>query len=224
MKNLLILLALSWLPPAVSSGATDDGVSLRFLAESTPENLGDVVLAGDDRLSPPFGLSSEHLSVPIPATARKLTLRMKDKPVVLSEISLPQSGSTFIILLIPDPKSGYRAVVIDATGVNFKGGDVYFYNHADMPVFGYVGPSRFTLKSGVGELLRPAGAKQDTYYDVGFGVREPEGDRVLRMLRWPVASRSRSYVFFYRNPVKNRIDFRAVEEFVAAPEPIHAVP
>jgi len=215
MTNLLVLLVLSWLSLATGFAAADGGVSLRFLAERAPDNLGEVVLAAGDQLSPPFKLSSENLGAPIPATARKLTLRLKDKPVVLAEISLPELGSAFIVLLIPDPKGGFRAVVIDASDLNFKGGDVYFYNHADKLVLGYVGTSKFTLKSGEGKLLRPAGAKEGTYYDVGFGVRETEGDRVLRTLRWPVASLSRSYVFFYQNPVKNRIDFRAVDEFVA---------
>ena len=124
-------------------------------------------------------------------------------------------NTAFAVLLIPDPKGGFLPVIIRADDVNFKGGDVYFYNHTPKPVLGYVGTAKFMLKPEEGKLLRPAGAKEETYYDVGFGVREAEGDRVMRTLRWPVLTRSRSYVFFYQNPVKNRIDFRAVDEFVA---------
>ncbi|MBC8126581.1 MAG: hypothetical protein H8M99_05480 [Gloeobacteraceae cyanobacterium ES-bin-144] len=214
MKRFLLLILSTLLIFPVIAG---EQINLRFLAERAPDSLGEVVLAAGDQLSPPFTLSSEYLGASIPATARKLTLRFKDKAVVLAEISLPENGNAFIVLLIPDPKGGFQPVVINAGDVNFQGGDVYFYNHSHQTMLGYVGTAKFILKPSEGRLLRPVGAKEDTYYDVGFGVRSAEGDRVLRTLRWPVATRSRSYVFFYQNPVKNRIDFRAVDEFVAQP-------
>lgn len=217
MKRLLILVAAS-LAAHVTLLAAAGGPSLRFLAERAPGNLGEVVLAVGDQLTPPFTLSSQRLSDPLIAPARKLALRLREKPLVLSQISLPENGDSFIILLIPDPKGGFRPVVINAADVNFRGGDVYFYNHSPKPVLGYVGSAKFMLNPEEGKLLRPAGAKDETYYDVGFGVREAEGDRVMRTLRWPVLTRSRSYVFFYHNPLKDRIDFRSVDEFIAPVE------
>lgn len=219
MKHFFILPLISWMSATACFAAEESGISLRFLAERAPSNLGEVVLAVGDKLSSTFALSSENLSDPIPAPARKLVLRLKEKQIILAEISLPENGNAFIVLLIPKIKGGYQPVVINSADVNFKGGDVYFYNHADKPVIGHVGAAKFILKPGEGELLHPAGAKEGTYYDVDFGVRETEGDRLLRSLRWPVATRSRSYVFFYQNPEKNRIDFRAVDEFVAPPDP-----
>ncbi len=223
MKRILILLYAVWTSHPACLAATE-GPSLRFLAERAPDNLGEVVLAVGDKLSPHFVLSSQHLSEPITAPARKMALRLRDKPLTLAEIALPESGSAFIVLLIPDPKGGYKTVIINSGDVNFRGGDVYFYNHAGKPVLGYVGTAKFLLNPGQGKLLRPDGAKEETYYDVGFGVREAEGDRVMRTLRWPVLTRSRSYVFFFQNPVKNRIDYRAVDEFVAPPEVNQASP
>lgn len=219
MRHFILPILITWMSAAACFAAEESGISLRFLAERTPSNLGDVVLAVGDKLSPAFALSSDNLSDPIAVPARKLALRLKEKPVVLAEISLPENGNAFIVLLIPTSKGGYHPVVINSADVNFKGGDVYFYNHAEKPVLGHVGSAKFILKPGEGKLLHPAGAKEETYYDVGFGVREEEGDRVLRSLRWPVATRSRSYVFFYQNPENHRIDFRAVDEFVAPADP-----
>lgn len=216
MKSFLILLVTLWVVGATGFTAPE-AVTMRFLAERAPSNLGEVVLADGDKLTPPFALSAERLSDPIPAPARKVALRLKDRPLVLAEIILPEKGTSFIVLLIPQPKGGFSPVVINASDINFRGGDVYFFNHAEKLVLGYVGTAKFLLKPDEGKLVRPAGAKEETYYDVGFGVRDSEGDRVIRTLRWPVLSRSRSYVFFYLNPVKNRIDFRAVDEFVAPP-------
>jgi hypothetical protein len=196
-------------------------LTVRFLAERAPEQIGQVVLVNSGSLSDPFDLPTNRLSDPVEVSGRALLmLRVADSqpPVpakALAKIALPEPGNAFICLLIPDPKGGYRPIVIRSDDMNFRAGDVYFYNHANKPVLGYVGTSKFILPPGEGKPLRPAGAKEETYYDVGFGVREAEGDRPLRSMRWPVLTRSRSYVFFFENPVKKRIDYRAVDEVMA---------
>jgi hypothetical protein len=123
------------------------------------------------------------------------------------------------VLLIPATTGGYKPVVISSGDPSFKPGDVYFYNHADKPVLGYVGTAKFILEPAKGQTLRPAGAKPEKYYDVGFGVREKEGDRALSTTRWPVDDKIRSYVFFFVNPGTKRLDFRAVDEFVPPEKP-----
>ncbi len=214
--------------------AAESGTTLRFLAERAPGNLGEVILAAGEKQTPPFTLSADRLSAPIKVPARAMSLRLRDRPVVLSEIVLPQAGESFIVLLIPNPKGGYLPVVMRSDDPAFRAGDVYLFNNVKKPVLGYVGTTKFLLKPGEGKPLRPSGAHENTYYDVCFAVRgetgatnnkpatdqavrTQPGDRVLRSIRWPVVTRSRSYVFFYQHPVKNRIDFRAVDEFVPAP-------
>ena len=85
-------------------------------------------------------------------------------------------------------------------------------------MLGFVGKATFILPPGQGKALRPAGAKAEGYYEVGFGVREAGGDRPLSSSRWPVEKQIRSYVFFFVNPQSKAVDFRAVDEFVE-PEP-----
>jgi hypothetical protein len=206
---------------ATFASAQDRKLTVRFLAERAPEQIGQVVMLTGTTLSEPFELPTNRLSEPIPAPGRAVALlRTADSQPpnpakALARITLPEPGDAFIVLLIPDPKNGgYRPIVIRSDDMNFRAGDVYFYNHANKPVLGYVGTSKFILPPGEGKPLRPAGAKEETYYDVGFGVREAEGDRPLRSMRWPVLTRSRSYVFFFENPVKKRIDYRAVDEYV----------
>jgi hypothetical protein len=196
-------------------------LSVRFLAERAPEELGQVVMVAGKVQSEAFALDNKHLTDPIAAPGRIIALlRAADtQPLNVSKtlvnIVLPEAGDSFIVLLIPDPKGGFKSVVINSSDINFQGGDIYFYNHANKMILGYVGTSKFMLKPGEGRLLRPTGVKEETYYDVGFGVREADGDRPLRSLRWPVLTASRSYVFFYQNPVKDRVDYRSVEEFVS---------
>lgn len=214
MKHFLILPLIMWITHCVGLAASG-GPSLRFLAERAPGNLGEVVLSAGEKMSPPFTLTSDRLSPDVQAPARKCSLRMKGKPATLAEIVLPETGAAFVILLIPNPEGGYTPIVIPANDAGFKAGDVYLYNHAAKPVLGYVGSSKFILDPGQGKKLRPAGAREETYYDVGFGVREKEGDKVMRTVRWPVVTRSRAYVFFYEKPENGRIDYRAVDEFVS---------
>jgi hypothetical protein len=220
--------------------SAESEASVRFLAERTPVELGDVILAAGDREAPPFVLRADRLTAPIKAPGRTMALRLPGHVVTLATISLPQEGDFFVVLLIPNPKGGYLPVVMRADDPAFRAGDIYLFNNSGKPVLGYVGTSRFLLKPGEGKPLRPAGERDATFYDVGFAVREGNGtpgkeglataggtdsgvhaevgDRVLRTVRWPVVKRSRSYVFFYLNPVKNRIDYRAVDEFIAPPE------
>ncbi len=213
-----LTLALSALAPAQEAGRGD--LSVRFLAERSPGDLGEVVLAADKARSEAFVLPTNHLSEPRVAPARSFSVRPVAKDVSIADVTLPENGKSFIVLLIPATKGGYTPVVISAEDPAFKPGDVYFYNHANKPVLGYVGTAKFLLAPAKGQTLRPTGAKPEKYFDVGFGVREKEGDRALSTTRWPVDDKIRSYVFFFVNPATKRLDFRAVDEFVPPEKPV----
>lgn len=211
------LLASALLLAPIATGQSSRGdVTVKFLAERVPPEIGRVALAVDDTRGEAFDLPVNHLSEPIVPPARTCKVMSLAKNVPLATLKLPESGKSFIALLIPSPAGGYKPVVMPANDPKFKVGDVYFYNHSDLPVLGYVGTAKFTLDPGDGTTLRPAGAKENTYYDVGFGFRDKEmGNRLLSTTRWPIDKHIRSYVFFYVNPSTRKIDFRAVDEFVA---------
>ena len=206
----LLFSALAWAQEGPKSG----DLKVRFLAERVPADLGQVVMATDKAKSTPFDLPINNLSQPQVAPARVFAVKpATGKDISLATVTLPDAGKSFIVLLVP-AATGYKPVVIAASDPSFKPGDVYFYNHGDKPVLGYVGTATFVLQPGKGQILTPKGAKEGTYYDVGFGVREKEGDRALSTTRWAVDDKQRSYVFFFVNPTTKRLDFRAVDEFV----------
>lgn len=202
----------------VTAAAQDSGgpVKVRFLAERAPDAIGQVLMASEEVRSKPFDLPVNNLTDPMEAPARAFTLRTAEKDLALTKITLPEPAKSFIVILIPSAEAGYNPVVIADSDPSFRPGDVYLYNHSDKPVLGYVGTSKFILAPKKGQPLRPAGAKENTYYDVRFGVREKEGDRPLSSTRWPVDNMMRSYVFFFVSPRTGRIDFRAVDEFITA--------
>ena len=211
LRYLLTLFCLGTL----SLAAQEKGnISLRFVAERAPAVIGQVNLITAETKSAPFALPTTNLSAPIKVAARALTLNTVDKNLELCKIVLPENGNDFVILLLPNPKGGYINTVIPAKDPSFRPGDVYFYNHSNKTVLGFVGKATFILPPGQGKALRPAGAKAEGYYEVGFGVREAGGDRPLSSSRWPVEKQIRSYVFFFVNPQSKAVDFRAVDEFV----------
>jgi hypothetical protein len=190
-------------------------INVRFLAERAPAEIGQVMLVANEAKSPPFDLPVSHLSAPQNPPERVFGLWSVAKNVPLTNITLPEEGNSFIVLLIPSAEAGYKHVVMTDKNPNFRPGDIYFYNHADKTVLGFVGSSKFILEPAKGTTLRPSKPSGDgAYYDVGLGIREKEGDKPLSIARWPVQKGIRMYVFFFLNPRTQKLDFRAVDEFV----------
>lgn len=206
--------------PAAAAPAKVTGLQVRVLAEFAPGDLGQVKLTGEkDQSSVLFDLPTNHLSNPIAVPARELQLFSPKANRPLAKLVLPEAGSQFIVLFITAKEGGYTPIIIDGNAASFRAGDIYFINHTPQTVLGYVGTATFVLESQAGKILRPSGAREGKFYDVGFGVREKEGDRALSTTRWPVDQHSRSYVFFFVSPKTKRVDFRAVDEFIPPTQP-----
>lgn len=200
-------------------GKETKGLEVRFLAERVPGNLGQVVMAADDSRSDPMDLPVNNLSMPVKPPARAFQLFSVENEAPVAAIGLPEEGKSFIVLLLIKPTmSGYNSIVIPSSGPGFKGGDIYFHNNADKAVMGYVGTARFSLVPGKGKVLTPKGAREQRFYDVGLGVKEPGGDRLIKSTRWPEDDQARFYVFFYNDPKTKRITYRAVDEFLLPPD------
>lgn len=217
----LLAVLLAWvlsstITHAAAPGKTK-GLAVRFLAQSAPADLGPVVLAANDVRTAEFDLPLNNLSIPQTPPARVFSLWAVKKNISLATITLPEEGDSFIALLITSPKGGYTPVVMRYDDPKFRPGDIYFHNLADKTVVGFVGTAKFQLPAGGGTILTPKGARNEKFYDVGLGVRETDGDRVLATTRWPEDNQVRNYVFFFVDPGTNRIAFRAVDEFVPPP-------
>lgn len=219
MSRYLLILTLALAAPVFAESTSSGSLKIRFLAERSPGEIGEVLLAAEKSRGKPFELPVSHLSAPLVPPARIFSVRSVAKDVALANIALPETGKSFIILLIPATEGGYKSVVIPADDASFLPGDVYLYNHADKTVLGFVGTAKFVVDPAKGQILRPAGAKPEKYYDVGIGVREKEGDRILSTTRWPEDKMMRYYVFFFVNPKTQRVDFRAVDEFITKETP-----
>lgn len=187
---------------------------VRFLAENVPADLGQVTWVAAGKEGAEFNLAANQLSESITVPDRVFGLQSKKDKRKLAVITLPAASDSFVVLLIPEAAGTLKSVVIDADTRSFRSGDVFLYNHTDKKIGGHLGSTEFELAPGEGKVQRPGGDLTEGSYNVAFNVREETGDRVLRTMRWPVQTRSRSYCIFFRDPAKNRIEFRAVDEFV----------
>jgi hypothetical protein len=199
--------------------AADRQLTVRFLAERLPDGIEEVVIATGDTQVASFELPRNNLSERIRPGVRAFYIRANQpQDVKLARVTLPLEGNEFVVILVPSAKGGYRALPV-AINNTFRAGDVYFYNHTSKTLLGYIGSARFTLNPSKGGIIRPAGAREGNFYDVGFGIRDEEGDRALSLTRWPVTATARGYVFFFEHPENGRIDYRAVDEFVPPSKP-----
>jgi hypothetical protein len=220
MTRFLLTIALLLPPSGHAEPSSKAEAEVRFLAERAPNDLGKIVLAAADVRSDPFDLPVNNLSAPQTPPARLFSVWSVDKNISLATVSLPDDGKSFITLLVTNPKGGYTPVVMRYDDPAFKAGDIYFHNLTNKTTLGFVGTAKFVLQPGRGTVLHPKGARAEKFYDVGLGIREKDGDRVLATTRWPEDPLARFYVFFYVDPETKRITYRAVDEFVM-PEKKH---
>ena len=184
------------------------------MAERLPPKLSKVVLAQEAYKSEPFALPMNNLSAPIDVPVRTLSLLEPEKKLTLANIKLPEEGNSFIVLLTASGPDGYKAVVMPYENPNFKGGDFYMYNNSKKLVFGIVGQSKFAVKPGESMVLRPTGAREERFFDVGLGYGDEDRNKVISTTRWREDKQIRCFVFFYENPKTGWVAFRAVDEFV----------
>ncbi len=196
-----------------------EGVEVRFLAQAVPNDLGQVALANAETRSAPFDLPMNNLSPAQEPPSRVFSVWSVTKGASLATVKLPEEGKDFICLLLLNPgKPGFSPVVLPANDPGFRAGDVRFFNLANKPVLGFLGSAKFELNPGKSTVVTPRGG-EERFYRVGLGVKEAEGNRMIKTMKWPKSVQTRYYVFFYVEPVKGRITYRAVDEFVEPPKP-----
>ncbi|MCX8495830.1 MAG: hypothetical protein ORN51_06575 [Akkermansiaceae bacterium] len=200
------------------------GINVRFFAAALNEGQGPVCVVSGKTKGASFDIPMTSLSEAQGVSSRDFILAVAapespDKPPVpLVTLHLPDQGSDFRILLVPAPNSTYKAVVIRGDDSKFRHGDFFFINLSNQPILGALGSTRVDLKLGAQELVRPTGAKSETFFVVKFARREGEMVVPMSDTCWPIVKDNRSYVLFY-NGKNGRPAFRAVDEFMAIEAP-----
>lgn len=221
LRSILLLAAIVLPVSAQTEGPlkkSDKEVQVKLLAEQFPPELGKVVLQFEKTQSQAIELPTNRLSDPVAVSSRSLSLRLVDKPVALCQITLPEQGKSFAVILVTAKPSGFKPIVMRTDDPSFKAGDVVFINRSEKTILGKLGATALVLKPGESTKSRPNGAVEETYYDVAFAIRDEAGDKLISSSRWPVEQDLRSYLFFFTN-AEGRTTFRAVDEYLEVQEP-----
>jgi hypothetical protein len=189
-------------------------VEVRFLAERIPNNLGKVVLVNEEVRSDPFDLPINNLSAPQKLPARVFTVLAVDSNLSIAKVKLPEEGDSFVVVLLPSAKGIYESLVMPFDNPTFNGGDIYFHNNTNKNVIGIIGEKKLSLDPGKGKVISPRVIRGEKFYYVKLGVSEPDGNKVIKSMKWPSSKIVRNYVFFYIDPKKKRVTYRAVDEFI----------
>lgn len=211
-----LLMVFLRLAATLSLAQSPPPLQVRFLAQSVPDGMEQIVMVANKLSGDPFALPTQNLSDRQTPPARGFALKSVIDDHLLGSVTLPDQGKDFIVLLVVGGKPGYTPIVIDSTTPGFQVGQVYTYNASNQTILGQVGSSRFEIPSGTSLIIKPEGAVENRYYNVAFGLRN-EADNHVRLIstsRWPVTKVKRSYLFFFGQPQKNTVTFRAVDEYL----------
>lgn len=195
---------------------SDSGVQVKFFAEGVPANLGTVFLLTGETKSAPFDLPVDFMSPAVEVPARAMILKTSAKEIPLCTITLPDTGKAFAIILVAAKPAGYKPIVVRTDDPTFKSGDVFFINRSVKTVLGKLGTTPLILKPGEALKSRPAGAKENAYYDVTFATRDETGDKLISSTRWPIDQLLRSYLIFFTS-ANGKTSYRAVDEYMTPP-------
>jgi hypothetical protein len=223
MKIRLLGLLIVLLIPAVAQSEPpakkdEQAIQVRLLAEHAPDNLDNVLMRfSNNTQSSGIVLPTNQLSNPILCTSRQMLLQTEEKGIPLCQITLPDQGKTFAVVLVTAKPSGYSPIIVRTDDPDFGAGDFYFINRSDQTVLGKLGETPLVLQTGSSAKSRPSQPVDNAYYNIAFAIREPSGDRLIRSTRWPIGNHSRSYIFFF-NDRDGNVTFRAVDEFLP-PQP-----
>lgn len=143
-------------------------------------------------------------------------LKTTNKEISLCSITLPETGKAFAVILVAAKPAGYKPIVVRTDDPTFEAGDVFFINRSDKIVLGKLGTTLLALKPNTSAKSRPAGAKENAYYDITFATRDATGDKLISSSRWPIDKLLRSYVIFFTS-ANGKTTFRAVDEYMTPP-------
>lgn len=218
--RLVILFFGSLLCPAYAVGVEPSkGISIRLFAVALNKDQGPVCVMNGEIRNPAFEIPTTNLSESQAVSVRDFVLisaaaSPETRPVPLAGIHLPDQGSDFRIILVPAGGNTYKPVVIRGDDPKFSHGDFFFLNLSTHEMLGILGTVKLELKPGTQEIIRPAGARSDKFFEVKFARRAEDKLVPLTNTCWPVVHDNRSFVIFY-NAGSGRPTYRAVDEFMS---------
>lgn len=218
IKSVLLLIVL--LTPALTAQEDGKGVSVRLLTALDKTTIMDAQLRTPEWEGEKFRLPYNQLSRPQGVEARALRLfrpAQSGEYEPVCDVILPEKGSKFIAIIVPETDGKARAIVLNGDAPGFRPGDVFIFNASENAIALSLGTTRAALKPGQGKPFRPGAPADAKSYEVALLYDDAGTARRLALTQWPLNDLIRGYVFFV--PGKHgRPSYRAVQEVVLPPD------
>ena len=182
-------------------------MSISFLAQQS-QLLSKSVMIGNLGLSDPVTVAERKLSIVIPDKAKESGFRP------IGDISLPATGSDFIVLL--EPADGkFMTHVVSGKLPGFGRGDTLFFNATDMSLGATLGERKIIIPPRKPVAGGPPAKGSQSWYQVTF-YQPVEGgsSRKFGDTRWSYRDHARAYVFFYPDGPFNGVSYHVVDEML----------
>ena len=171
------------------------------------ETVAPAVQIGARGLSESFRPPAREFSLAVSDTSQESGYR------AVGNVSLPDHGKDFILLLEPVKKT-FKAHVIHARESRFSEGGLLFFNASDTVLGASLGATKVLIQQRVAVFAKAPARGEKPYYQVTFYQPDDDKTRPFTNTRWPHRNSSRCYVFFYRSET-GRLTYQAVDEYLA---------
>lgn len=177
-----------------------------FTLATETQKLSEPMLVGARGLSDPLTTGGRKFSVMIADASKESGYRS------VADITLPEKGREFIVLLEPTGDN-FRPHVMNAAAPSFGNGSTLFFNATDIPIGATLGNTKILILPREPTVAEAPAQGERPWYQVSFYQPEADGSpRIFTNTRWPFRKASRTYVFFYLVIDSERIAFQAVDE------------
>lgn len=198
-------------PSARGDGKPEKGIVLRLLACEVTKEVPKVFLETKDGRSDELDLPSSAFTAPMAVSRREVVLKAAGNDVPLSDITLPDQGRVFAVLLAPKEPEGFTPTVVRLDDNSFKPGDYHFINCSKESVVLKLGDTEVVVQSGESVKSRPSGPVGSGFCKITMSTRGESGDKTFASTRWLMANPKRGYVIFTARS-NGKITYRAVDE------------
>ena len=173
--------------------------------------LTDQVLTGNLGLSDSVEVKERKISLAIPAPEEESGF------LKVGEVSLPEKGKDFIVLLEPTGKT-FDTHVVSGKMPGFGRGNALFFNATDTSLGVTLGARKVLIPPRELVAGGPPAKGEKSWYQVAFyQPREGGGARKFGDTRWPYREHARAYVFFYPDGPFNGVSYHVVDEMMSQP-------
>jgi hypothetical protein len=210
-----LLPALTGLLVAVSHAqdAPKIGVRALLLTPGGPTVTLHPMIEG--KVSDPVTVSARRLSDSFGAPARQFALALPDQSVeigfrIVGEVTLPDQGKDFILLLEPTAEK-FKAHVVFSGDSRFAADSTLFFNASETPIVVAFGSEKTLIKPRTAVFAKAPSRGEKPFYQATLYYSDKGKVEPFFSSRWRHSDNSRCYAFIYRNEA-GRLTYQAVDE------------